>query len=95
MSLLQDEAFSREAFDCELDASDLSCPMPLLRANQMLNAMEAGQVIHVISTERESMTNFISLCESTGHELCGKRVTGDKYYYLIRKTDDGLQTSSY
>ena len=91
MSLLHDEAFSREEFDCELDASDLSCPMPLLRANQMLNAMEAGQVIHVISTERDSMTNFISLCKSTGHELHGKRIAGDKYHYLIRKTDVGLQ----
>ena len=95
MSLLHDEAFSREVFDCELDASNLSCPMPLLRANQMLNAMEAGQVIHVISTERDSMTNFISLCKSTGHELCGKRIAGDKYHYLIRKTDVGLQNSPH
>jgi len=89
------EAFSREEFDYELDATDLGCPMPLLRANQMLNAMEAGQVMHVISTERESMTNFISLCKSTGHELCGKRVAGDKYHYLIRKTGVGLQASPY
>ena len=90
MSLMHDEAFSREEFDCELDATDLGCPMPLLRANQMLNAMKAGQVMHVISTERESMTNFISYCESKGHELCGKKIVGDKYHYLIRKTDVGL-----
>ena len=95
MSLLHDEAFSREVFDCELDATDLCCPMPLLRANQMLNAMKAGQLIHVISTERESMTNFISFCESAGHELCGKKILGDKYHYLIRKTDVGLQASRY
>jgi TusA-related sulfurtransferase len=90
MSLLHDEAFSREGFDCELDATDLGCPMPLLRANQMLNAMKAGQLIHVISTERESMTNFISFCKSKGHELLGKRVVGNKYHYLIQKTDVGL-----
>ena len=95
MSLLHDEAFSREGFDYELDASDLSCPIPLLRANQMLNAMETGQVMHVIATERESMTNFISFCESAGHELCGKKILGDKYHYLIRKTDVGLQASRY
>ena len=90
-----DEAFSREEFDCELDASNLACPMPLLRVNQMLSAMETGQVMHVISTERGSMTNFISFCESTGHELRGKRIAGDKYHYLIRKTDVRLQTSPY
>ena len=86
MSQLYDEVFSREEFDCELDASNLGCPMPLLRANQMLNAMEAGQVMHVISTEEESMTNFSIFCESTGHELSGKRVAGNMYHYLIRKT---------
>ena len=90
-----DEAFGREEFDCELDASDLGCPMPLLRTNQMLNAMEVGQVIYVISTKRESMANFIYFCESTGHELRGKRIAGDKYHYLIRKTDVGLQTSPH
>ena len=90
MSQLHDEAFSREEFDCELDATDLGCPMPLLRANQMLNAMKAGQVMHVISTERESMTNIISYCESKGHELCRKKIAGDKYHYLIRKADVGL-----
>jgi tRNA 2-thiouridine synthesizing protein A len=90
MSLLHDEVFSREAFDCELDATGLGCPMPLLRANQMLNAMEEGQVMHVISTERESLTNFSILCESKGHELCGERIAGDKYHCLIRKTVVGL-----
>ena len=90
MSLLHHEAFSRAEFDCELDATDLGCPMPLLRANQMLNAMEEGQVMHVISTESESLTNFSSFCESTGYELCGKRIAGDKYHYLIRKTVVGL-----
>ncbi|MDH3947723.1 MAG: sulfurtransferase TusA family protein [Gammaproteobacteria bacterium] len=93
MSLLQAEAFSREEFDCKLDASDLGCPMPLLRANQMLNAMEAGQVMHVISTEKDSMANFIYLCESSGHELRKKRISGDKYHYLIRKAGVGLKTS--
>jgi tRNA 2-thiouridine synthesizing protein A len=90
MSLLHDEAFSREDFGCELDASDLGCPMPLLRVNQMLNAIEAGQVMHVISTERESITNFIPFCESTGHALCGKSIASDKYHYLTRKADAGL-----
>jgi len=90
MSQLHDKVFSREEFDCELDATNLGCPMPLLRANQMLNAMEAGQVMHVISTEGESMTNFSYLCESAGHELSRKRVVGNEYHYLIRKTGFGL-----
>ena len=90
MSLLHDGAFSREGFDCKLDATDLGSPMPLLCANQMLNAMEAGQLMHVISTENESMTNFISFCESQGHALLEKRVVANKYHYLIRKTDVGL-----
>jgi TusA-related sulfurtransferase len=89
VTLLQDEAFNREEFDCELDTSNLGCPLPLLRTNQMLNAMIAGQVVHVISTEKESMTNFIDLCRLRGHELRGTRILGDKYHYLIRKTDVG------
>ena len=43
------------AHDQELDASGLNCPLPILRAKKTLNAMTAGQVLHVIATDPGSV----------------------------------------
>ena len=46
------------AHDQELDASGLNCPLPILRAKKTLNAMAAGQVLHVIATDPGSVRDF-------------------------------------
>jgi tRNA 2-thiouridine synthesizing protein A len=42
----------------ELDATGLQCPMPLLKAKRALNAMEAGQCLRVLATDRGSVRDF-------------------------------------
>ena len=45
-------------FDRELDTSGLNCPLPVVKARKEIGALELGQVLKVISTDRGSMKDF-------------------------------------
>jgi tRNA 2-thiouridine synthesizing protein A len=72
-------------FDQELDASGLNCPLPILRAKKTLNAMAAGQVLHVIATDPGSVKDFDAFAKQTGNELMESKEEGGKFHFLIKK----------
>jgi tRNA 2-thiouridine synthesizing protein A len=72
-------------FDQELDASGLNCPLPILRAKKTLNAMDSGQVLHVIATDPGSVKDFDAFAKQTGNELMESKEEGGKFHFLIKK----------
>jgi len=42
----------------ELDATGLSCPMPIVKARQAVSKLGAGQVLKVIASDRGSVQDF-------------------------------------
>ena len=73
------------AFDQELDASGLNCPLPILRAKKTLSSMDAGQVLHIIATDPGSVKDFDAFSKQTGNELMESREEGGKFHFLIKK----------
>ena len=73
-------------FDQELDASGLNCPLPILRAKKTLNAMTAGQVLHVVATDPGSVKDFDAFAKQTGNELMESKEEGCKFHFLIKKS---------
>ncbi|AHF04533.1 response regulator SirA [Marichromatium purpuratum 984] len=73
-------------FDQELDASGLNCPLPILRAKKTLNAMSAGQVLHVVATDPGSVRDFDAFAKQTGNELMDSKEDGGKFHFLIKKS---------
>lgn len=60
----------------ELDVRGLSCPMPLLKTHQRMRAMNAGEVIHVLSDDPVSLHDIPAWCHKMGHVLVEtKRLT--------------------
>ncbi|MEI6414138.1 MAG: sulfurtransferase TusA family protein, partial [Pseudomonadota bacterium] len=57
------------AFDEELDASGLNCPLPILRAKKSLSGMASGKVLHIIATDPGSVKDFEAFSRQTGNEL--------------------------
>ncbi|MBL4682871.1 MAG: sulfurtransferase TusA family protein [Pseudomonadales bacterium] len=74
--------------DGSLDACGLSCPLPLLKAKQGLNRLEAGQVFALVCTDAGSVRDFKVFCEQSGNELLDSMEEGGKYYYRLKKTTD-------
>ena len=79
-------------FDKLLDASGLNCPMPVVKARKEIGALELGQVLKVISTDRGSIKDF------EGWAKIDKRVDllaqeteaaddGDRYIHFLQRSN--------
>jgi tRNA 2-thiouridine synthesizing protein A len=71
--------------DRQLDASGLRCPMPVLRAQKCLRDMQTGQVLHVISSDNVSVTEFPAFCQQTGYALLHTEVMADQLWHFWLK----------
>lgn len=72
----------------QLDVQGLNCPMPLLKAKQALNKLEAGAVLQVQATDPGSVRDFEVFAKQSGHILLDSRVeTGESevFVYLLQK----------
>ncbi len=74
-----------QAFDSELDASGLNCPLPILKAKKALAALSSGQVLRVIATDPGSVKDFEAFAKQTGNELLEHVEEGGKFIFLIKK----------
>lgn len=75
-----------EDIDERLDASGLSCPLPLLKAKQALNRLAGGQVLEVVCTDPGSVRDFLAFTEQSGHELLEQRQAHGRYWHRLRKS---------
>ena len=72
-------------YDKELDTSGLNCPLPIIKAKKEINLMEAGQVLHVISTDPGAVQDFESFAKQTGNVLLESNEKDNKFYFLLKK----------
>ena len=71
-----------------LDAKGLNCPLPILKTKVLLNKMQPGQVVHVLSTDPHSVIDFKAYCARTKHELLEIRETGnDLFEFFVRRAE--------
>lgn len=71
--------------DCELDATGLRCPMPLLKAKQAMQALQPGQTLRVRTTDPASRRDFRSWTAQAGHEWLADAEEGGIFEYILRK----------
>lgn len=73
------------AVNAEVDARQLACPLPLLKAKQGLRNIAVGELIRVLSTDAGSLKDFVSFAHLTGQTLEGFYQQDNYYCFLIRK----------
>lgn len=71
--------------DQELDASGLSCPLPLLKAKLALNALQPLQVLKVTSTDPGSERDFQVFVKNSRHAILAFSKEDATYHYWIQK----------
>lgn len=72
-------------FDLELDARQLACPLPILRAKKSLAQMSSGQVLKIAATDKGSPLDFAVFCDNTGNELLSSTEQDGEFIFLIRR----------
>jgi tRNA 2-thiouridine synthesizing protein A len=73
------------AVDADLDARYLSCPMPLLKAKQALQRLQAGQRLRVLATDPGSVRDFQAWAGQSGHALLVCEERDNTFIYILRK----------
>jgi len=72
-------------FQVELDARNLSCPMPVMKTKKALKGMNSGDVLHVIATDPASVQDLEILLESLSDELLEQTDGGGEFHFYIKK----------
>lgn len=72
-------------FDVDLDARQLACPLPILRAKKALSQMASGQVIRIVATDRGAPRDFEEFCRQTGNVLLLSAAQDGEFVFLIRR----------
>ncbi len=72
-------------FDKELNARNLSCPLPIVKTKKALNDMTSNQVLKVISTDSGSVKDMAAFAEQTGNTLLGQEEVGGEFVFYMKK----------
>jgi tRNA 2-thiouridine synthesizing protein A len=72
-------------FDVELDARQLACPLPILRAKKSLSQMTSGEVIRIVATDKGAPLDFMVFCDNTGNELLSSVEQDGEFIFMIRR----------
>lgn len=69
----------------EVDARDLLCPLPVLRARKTLGEMQEGEVLRVLATDAMAAIDLPHFCSEAGHEHLGMTSEDGAQVHLIRR----------
>jgi tRNA 2-thiouridine synthesizing protein A len=71
--------------DKEMDLKGLNCPMPIIKVGQEIQSIEVGQVIHAISTDPGSLSDFPAWAQSTGNEILHTEQKEGEIHFWIKR----------
>lgn len=71
--------------DQKLDACGLVCPLPLLKAKQVLNKLDSGLILCVVCTDPGSVRDFEAFARQSGNELLKQAETDGQYSHWLKK----------
>lgn len=72
-------------YDLTVDARDLLCPLPVLKARKALNGMQAGQVLCLWATDPVAVIDIPHFCTQSGHEMIKTYDQDGATAYVIRR----------
>lgn len=73
------------AFNLEVDACGLNCPLPLLRLKKALINMDNGEIVRVTATDPAAHLDFGVFSEQTGNTILEFVKEADKQIFYIKK----------
>ena len=67
-----------------VDARDLICPLPVLRARRALHGVAPGSVIELLATDPAADADLRAFCEATGNHFLSAEAGPDYTVYRLR-----------
>lgn len=73
------------AFDFEVDARGLNCPLPILKAKKALSAASSGQVVKIVATDPGSKRDFEAFARQTGNAIVSQAQDDDVWTFYLKR----------
>ncbi len=70
----------------QLDCRGTFGPMQVVELRRAINTLRVHEVLELISTDPNSLSDFPAWCRSTGHELIEIRERDNEFTFFIRKS---------
>ncbi len=68
----------------KVDATGLSCPLPIVRTAQAMKTVATGDLVEVLATDPGSVKDFDAWSKSTGHALVEQGSAEGKFRFVLR-----------
>ena len=75
---------SMEAVPIELDTRRLLCPMPVIKTQNLIATLKAGDVVHVRASDPGVLHDIPAWCRIHGHEVVSIGQTEGEYNVTVR-----------
>jgi tRNA 2-thiouridine synthesizing protein A len=69
-----------------LDAKDLKCPLPVLKARKAMRDVAPGGVLRVFATDPGAVGDFQHFCDVTGYRLLSHKEEAGVLVFEIEKS---------
>lgn len=71
--------------DITVDARNLQCPMPVIKAAQAMAGAEVGQTVELIATDRGALSDIPAWAKDMGHEMKEQFEKSGSYHFVLVK----------
>lgn len=71
--------------DIVIDTKGLACPMPIVKAKKGIDAIESGQTMELLTTDKGSMNDFQAWIKQSRHELIEARESNGIFTFIVKK----------
>ncbi len=72
----------------ELDCRRLLCPMPVIKVQDAIAGLKAGEELTAICTDPGAMNDIPAWCRINGHEVLSTTTQDDEYLITVRVVSD-------
>ena len=72
-----------------LEAKRMLCPMPVIRTQDKIKTLSAGDVLEVVCTDPGALQDVPAWCRINGHKVLETKTTDDEVFIIIEVGDDG------
>ena len=70
--------------DHHLDATQLLCPLPVIRVQDQITSLNDGDLLTVTCTDPGTLNDIPAWCRIHGHEVIDSRTKGRKQVFTIK-----------
>lgn len=68
-----------------LDAKGLACPMPIVKTKKAIDAINSGEILEVLVTDKGALNDFTAWAAAGGHTIVEQKEEAGVLYFYIQK----------